>query len=302
MDIAELDLRKLRVFHLVVRHGTLRRAALRLGITIPAVSLSIRRLEEQFGVQLFERLPNRMTLTPAGERLAEAAATILDDIQGILRPLALQQAPRGRLSMSINSDLAWYFIPKIAAFIRANPDVELGVDIQSSTDALRLVEAGDFDLSIGRFTTVPAGIEIEPIVESSITMISPAKDSRFRGKRPSIEEIARCKLVTLPSRHSTRRIIDAAFTKAGLTTRSCIEAGTCQTVCDFVEQGVGVGLIHSFCARRETKGKLRYTDLSHCFGSVGFSAIYRSTSATLPAVIAMLEVCNGRTDLKPRDL
>jgi DNA-binding transcriptional LysR family regulator len=293
LDIDQLDFRKLRAFHLVVKHGCLRRAALRLGITIPAVSLSIRRLEEQVGVQLFQRLPNKLVLTGAGERLAQAVEVILEDIRGILRPLASQPAPRGRLSMSINSDLASYFIPKIAAFIKSNPDVDLRVDIQSSTDALRLVEAGDLDLSIGRFGAVPKAIECEPVIESSISLVYPANHPMLRGRRPKIEEIARCTLVTLPSRHSTRRIIDTAFAKVRLKTQSRIEAGNCQTICDFVEQGVGVGLIHSLCARREPKGRLRYADLSHCFGSVGFSAIYRRTTGASPALTAMLEVCTS---------
>jgi DNA-binding transcriptional LysR family regulator len=296
MDIAELDLKKLRAFHLVAKLGSLKRAAVRLNITVPAVSFSIRRLEQQLGVTLFQRLPNKMILTSAGERIAQGAEAIFQEIRDVFSPIASQSAPKGHLSMSINSDLAWHFIPKIAAFIKANPDVELGLDIRSSTDALMQVERGDLDLGIGRFLKVPRSIEKEPIVESSISLACLRDHPLLRRKAPQIEDIARYKLVTLRRYNSTRRIIDAAFSEVGIKTRSCIEAGTCQTVCDFVENGLGVGLIHSFCAKRESKGRLGYLDLSHCFGTVGFSAIYRKGATASPWLARMLGACTATFD------
>ena len=106
-----------------------------------------------------------------------------------------------------------------------------------------------------------------------------------------MEDIARYKLVTLPSRNSTRRLIGSEFSRSGIKTRSYIEAGTCQTVCGFVESGLGVGLIHSLCANREPNGKLRYLDLSHCFGNVEFSAIYRKGALSSRALSHLLEAC-----------
>jgi len=126
MDIDELDLRKLRAFHLVVKLGSLRRAAIRLNITVPAVSLSIRRLEHQLGMPLFQRRPNRMILTPAGARLAQGVELILREVHTVFNPIASEAALQGRFRLAINSDLVWYFVPRIAAFIKANPEVELG--------------------------------------------------------------------------------------------------------------------------------------------------------------------------------
>jgi DNA-binding transcriptional LysR family regulator len=294
MNIDELDLRKLRAFHLVVKFGSLRRAAARLNITIPAVSFSIRRLEHQLGLSLFQRLPNRMILTPAGERVAEGVELIFEEISTVFSPLASQSMPKGRLKMSVNSDLVWYFIPRIAAFFRENPEIELGLDIRSSSEALAEVQRGDVDLGIGRYSKVPKGIEKEPIIASSVSLACPRDHPLLRRNAPQIEDIARYKLVTLPNRNSMRRLINAAFAKAGIQTRSCIEAGTCQTVCSFVESGLGIGLIHTLCAGREGKGQLRYIDLSHCFGTVEFSAVYRKGAPASPAFVRMLEVCTAR--------
>jgi DNA-binding transcriptional LysR family regulator len=279
-----------------VKYGSLRRAAGRLNITVPAVSFNIRRLEQQIGVRLFQRLPNKMVLTTTGERIAEGAEAIFEEIRTVFTPIAPVSSPQGRLTMAVNNDLAWYFIPKIAAYIKANPEVELGLDIRSSSEALSQVEHGDIDLGIGRYSRVPKGIEKESIIRSSVALACPSDHPLLRRKAPDIEDIARYKLTTLPSRNSMRRLIDDAFSRSGIKTRSYIEAGTCQTVCSFVENGLGIGLIHSFCAKRERNGDLRYLDLSHCFGTVEFSAVYRKGALSSLALSRLLEACTTQAD------
>ncbi|HXF53323.1 MAG TPA: LysR family transcriptional regulator [Hyphomicrobiaceae bacterium] len=296
MDIDELDLRKLRAFHLVVKLGSLRRAAIRLNITVPAVSLSIRRLEHQLGMPLFQRRPNRMILTPAGARLAQGVELILREVHTVFNPIASETSLQGRFRLAINSDLVWYFVPRIAAFIKANPEVELGVDIRSSSEALVEVQRGDIDIAIGRYDKVPKGVEKEPIMESSVSLVCPEDHPILRKRTPQIGDIGRYRLVTLPSRNSTRRLINKAFFRARIKLHNCIEAGTCQTVCSFVESGLGVGLVHTLCAGRDGSGKLRYRELSHCFGSVEFSAVYRNGRPVSPVFTRMLEVCTAPDD------
>src|SRR5689334_6492129 len=139
MDPEKLDLKKLRVFCLVARHGSLQAAASRLHVTLSAVSFSIRRLEEQLGIDLFKRLPNRLVLTPGGARLVESAEAIFAGIGQILSQSQLGEVHRGRLSISVNSDLAWYVVPKISGLLRLYPEIELSAYIRSSADALRQV-------------------------------------------------------------------------------------------------------------------------------------------------------------------
>jgi DNA-binding transcriptional LysR family regulator len=146
MDLDSLDLRKLRAFYLVARHGSLQRAATRLNVTVSAVSFSIHRLEEQLGIPLFRRLPNRLILTPAGVHFADSAEAIFDGINKILADSAIDVQPSGRLYISVTSDLAWYFIPKVRDFLKLYPDIELGVYIKTSSESLRLVERREIDL------------------------------------------------------------------------------------------------------------------------------------------------------------
>ena len=289
MDINDLDLRKLRAFYLVARLGSLQGAAARLNVTVSAVSFSIHRLEKQLGIQLFQRMPNRLILTSAGIKFADSAEAIFDGINRILTDSAINVMPSGRLYISVTSDLAWYFIPRIRDFLKLYPSIELGVYIKSSSEALRLVERREIDLGIGRFPKVPNTLENKTIIETSVSLVCPLDHPLTKHKVPRLQDIARYKLITLPDKHSTRRMIDSAFAKAGISPGTYIEAGNCQAISEFVDGDIGVGLIHSFCARRATPGALHYIDLNRYFGKGTFSAIHQKQAGHFPALFKSLQ-------------
>lgn len=286
MDLDRLDLEKLRVFYLVARHGGLSRAASQLQVTVSAISFSIRRLEEQLGIQLFNRMPNRLVLTPAGGRLLGFAEAIFAGIDKVLADSALEEVHTGRLSVCVNSDLAWYFVPKISAFLQRYPDIELSVSIKSSAEALGSVDAGEIDLAIGRFLGVPATMEVAPIVESTMALVCPRDHPLVQRKIVRLADIARFKLVS--AGHSTKETIDVAFAKVGISTRGHIEAGNCQTAREFVAAGIGLGLIHAFCTRRPSTDRLHIRDLSRHLGTRTFSALYRKQPGTRPTLFKQL--------------
>jgi DNA-binding transcriptional LysR family regulator len=129
----------------------------------------------------------------------------------------------------------------------------------------------------------------ETIIESSISMV--CLEDHPLAARPTIRlpDLARHKLVTLARAHSTRAMIDRAFDQASVAPRSYIEAGNCQAVCEFVEAGLGIGLVHTFCTRRAASPKLRYRDLSRYLGTGAFSAIYQKQTGPHPALFKKLK-------------
>ena len=98
-----LDLRKLRAFNLVARHGSLRIAAARLNLTVPAVSLQIRKLEEELGIALFRRLPNKLVLTREGEAFLIEVEGIFERVEHALGTLSSHAATTSRCTPLANS-------------------------------------------------------------------------------------------------------------------------------------------------------------------------------------------------------
>ena len=123
----------------------------RLNLTISAISFSVRRLEEDLGIKLVERLPNRLALTDAGRSLAASIPEIFKNIERKLDGVSVTTEPRSRLSISTSSDLAWYFMPRIIAYMSEHPAVDVDVLVHKSSEAIDLVTNGEIDIAIGRF-------------------------------------------------------------------------------------------------------------------------------------------------------
>src|SRR5947207_10346187 len=106
LQLDTLDLQRLRAFHLVAIHRGLRHAASRLKQSIPAISARIHKLENELGFDLFERLPNKMVITIAGERFLREVEGIFERAEQALTSLN-NALPAERLAVSVGSDHAW---------------------------------------------------------------------------------------------------------------------------------------------------------------------------------------------------
>jgi DNA-binding transcriptional LysR family regulator len=295
MQPEALDLKKLRAFELAAKHGSLRRAATRLGLTVPAISFQIRRLEEDLGIVLFQRLPNRLVLTAAGENLLRETEGIYERIEKALGVLSPAAAPKTRFAVSTSSDLVWYFSPRISGYIRRYPAIEISLHIYKSSETLALVSEGDLDAGIGFFPKLPKALAKERITESTLSMAcSPGHP--LLGRQPiRLDDIVRHRLLVLPDGSSTRKVIDGAFDDSGIAPQEIIEAGNCQTALEFAERGVGVAIVHSLCAGHMRGARLSYVDLGHHFGKIDFCVIYRRQHKLSPALQGLLEELTSRT-------
>lgn len=119
-----LPLTALRAFDAAARLGSFRAAAEMLALTPSAVSHQIRALERRIGVALFVRGPRRVALTEAGERLACATAAAFDGLAEALLAFGVRERKRLRIH-SAPSFAATWLAPRLAAFIAANPDLDV---------------------------------------------------------------------------------------------------------------------------------------------------------------------------------
>ena len=136
------DLAALNVFLAVAETGSFRKAAERLGVTRPAVSQTIRRLEDSVGVALVRRTTRSVGLTEEGERLRELASPALGDIEMAFASLRDREAaPGGRLKLVVSSIAEWFLAgPLLAGFVEAYPQV--GLDVTVTDEEFDIVAAG----------------------------------------------------------------------------------------------------------------------------------------------------------------
>ena len=120
---------RLKVFRAVARHLSFRKAAEELYVSQPAVSLQIKSLEEEVGLQLFDRSGSRIRLTPAGEtllRYTDRLDSVAADAEAALA--SFRSEVRGRLAIGASLTIAQYVLPRLlGAFLQQNPRLAVGV-------------------------------------------------------------------------------------------------------------------------------------------------------------------------------
>lgn len=145
---ADVDTALLRAFATVARHGSINRAAARLGRTQPALSQQIRRLEQQLGQPLLQRSTRGITLSPAGEALLPYAERMLALAEQLYE---LPGAPQGEQHRRIGL-LAEFTGPRLsrvlADFASANPGLRLRVDEADSPTLAAALDKGELDLVV----------------------------------------------------------------------------------------------------------------------------------------------------------
>ena len=294
LDIDSLDLKRLRAFHLVARQGSLRLAAARLKQSIPAISGKIRKLEEDLGFELFERLPNKLVLTVAGERVLREVDGIFERAEQAIAALS-RNAPEGRLAISVGSDHAWFFAPKIRNFLNRYPSIEVNLRVYKSADALIAIDRGEVDLALGIFPVLPKRLERETIVETGFALAYNPKDPTLRRKPPALADLARQRLIVPPGTTATRRVIERTLASSLSRASMLLEAPTCETAATFVETGVGSAIVHCLCIERLRSRHVQTVDLGARAGKVAFSLVYRKSALRLPQATELVSELTDRS-------
>jgi DNA-binding transcriptional LysR family regulator len=219
-----LDLRQLQYFACLYEERSVTRAARRLNIVQPALSMQIGRLEKRLGIDLFERTARGMIPTSASEAMYQLYLPILLDLKH-----ANQQVME--LSGKVLGKIAVGIIPSITNSVLADvlrrfgakyPDVEIRIDEAYSGTLIDWVMAGDLDFAIVNSARRKAGVSMHPLIDEELVFVE--RGTAKRNLAPiafrRLEELA----LVLPSRrHGIRSIVDDAAEEIGIQITPQIE-------------------------------------------------------------------------------
>ncbi|MEJ7930483.1 LysR substrate-binding domain-containing protein [Ramlibacter sp. AN1015] len=246
---------------LVVLAETLnfRRAAERLHMAQPPLSVSIRRLEEELGAQLVLRERRGLWLSPAGEAVLAHARQITFHAEQVKRAAAsASSGTSGRLRIAFVGSAAYSLFPRVLPVFRERyPHVELELREGTTTQMLRQVERGDVDLALVRY----------PVVEGTTALLQPVEADVLVAALPSASPLARKRSLHLrdladevfvaysaTAAMNLRVQVVGACQAAGFAPRIVQEAVQVQTVLSLVGSGVGVALVPSLSRMQAPAG------------------------------------------------
>ncbi|TXI07587.1 MAG: LysR family transcriptional regulator [Novosphingobium sp.] len=247
-----MDLRQLRYFNALAETLNFHRAAERLHISQPPLTVAIRKLEDELGVTLFERDPRGVRLTTAGLAAiapAREALAAADKVREAVRQGAA--GLRGRLSVGFIGSAIGDLLPRIVPpFRKAYPEVELALEELNSVEIVRAIAARRLDIGLVRLPVMDsAPVAIDVIEEDELVAVLPASDVLARRKTLDLGALAdRAFIIYSPVSvlHATIRL---ACHRAGFAPRVAQEAVQVQTILSLVEAGLGVALVPARSAR-----------------------------------------------------
>jgi DNA-binding transcriptional LysR family regulator len=155
-----VTLRQIRCFHVVSELGSFTRAAQRLRMTQPGLSLIVRELEKALEVRLLDRTTRQVELTAAGREFLGATLRVIHDLDDSIRNAReLTNRKRGKLTVAAPPLLAATLLPvAIADYKRAYPGIDAAVlDVQTD-EVIARVRSGEADCAIGTFANEEVGI------------------------------------------------------------------------------------------------------------------------------------------------
>ena len=252
-----MDLLQLQHFLAVIDERNFTRAAERVFRTQPALSQSIKKLEESVGVSLFTREANDVALTEAGKVLAEYARKMIKMRDEATRSIAqIQSLEKGVLSIAAHESAALYLLPNpLLRFVRRFPEVKLGI-YRGRLDEIpgRVL---DREVQIGFVKDPPAFQKLEAIevhVDKMALVASPDHPLNAREK-VSIKDLHGVPLVVHHLCSSTEEVVLRLFRLNGIHCNVVAELWSFENIKEFVERNVGVAIVPRITVLQELKAE-----------------------------------------------
>ncbi len=255
------DLATLELLSSVARTGSINQAAELHGISQPAASWRLRRLEELLGVTLLRRTRSGAQLTPDGSAVVGWAERVLTSARDLLEGVeALTSDGHAALRLAASLTVAEYLLPGwVTPLTRQHPDLALSLRMANSTDVVRLFERGEVDLGFVEGARAPAGMQGRTVwLDELVVVVAPEHRLARRRSPLGPAHLASTPLVAREVGSGTREVLERALAQHGLVPSVALELASTTAIKSAVAEGDGVAVLSLLAVARElADGRLR---------------------------------------------
>jgi DNA-binding transcriptional LysR family regulator len=293
--IEHIELRHLRYFVAVAEELHFGRAARRLGIAQPPLSLQIQRLESELGVSLFDRTSRRVELTPAGRVLLEEGKRVIEDFQAATD--AARRAARGEtgsLAVAFAASVMSLSLPTIIRRFRDGfPDVRLELRELATSSQIDALRTGDLDIGFLREAPADDAFTTETVMRERLVLALSKHHELASRKRLRLTDVANEDFVLFPRDLAPglhARVLGMCA-DAGVHPRIVQTSRELYTTISLVEAGLGVTIIPESVRKMGWRG-VRYFEIPSPLAWTRVDAAWRPDNPS-PIIPAFLDIARS---------
>ena len=256
---SHLSLRQLRAFWLVAQEGSMTRAAQQMHLTISALSMLVRTLEEELGVRLFERTTRRMELTEAGRQFMPAVRDVFFALDSGVQ--TLQEGKRRkseRLTLATSPLLAGTVVPAVIAKFREQfPNVDVTLADVPVDQVVSQVRESKADFGICTADAALTDLIAQVLYQDTLMLACSPDHPMAERAQATWSDLIDQPLILLNPGTGMRRLTDQALSEFTLRLKPAFEVANIQTAIGLVAAGLGISVLPAYSLARATGGQVR---------------------------------------------
>lgn len=251
-----MELRQLEYFQMVSRLGSVTRAADRLHVAQPSVTVAIRKLEEELGVKLFDRSQKQLALTPEGQVYLIRVDDILSKVQDSVTEMNdYRSLQKGSITVGLTPTIGAALFPYIfTKFKQAYPKLDVSITEEGSLAVRTLLEQGELDIGVLIISNMSPRLASIPITSGQVFVCLPP--GHPLGRQYTSIPFAELKdqpFILFKEDTYSRQLILEECAKHQFNPRIVFSSSQIETIMGLVEQGAGISfLLDSIVRKRST--------------------------------------------------
>lgn len=258
-----MDIRQMQYLLEVARLKSFTKAAEALYITQPTISKTIKSMEEDLGVVLFDRIGKTIELTDAGQLIVQQAQQIVASFQNLMAELDdLRNLKKGHIRIGLPPMVGVSFFPRvIGGFHERYPEITIQLFEDGAKKVESDVAAGLLDVGVVVLPTVQEGLNSFPFVEEKLNLVVPLNHRLAMRQKADLAELAEEGFVLFREDFTLHDRIIAECAKAGFQPRIIYESSQWDLISEMVAVGLGITLLPETICREVDQERVRILQL-----------------------------------------
>ena len=261
-----MELRELISFYHVARVRSVSKAARTLELGQPTVTTHLRKLEDEFGITLFDRIKRPIQLTSEGVTLLELVTPVVTSVDALKTQMDYSER-RGSFVVGAYPDLVTHHLPSgIQRFRNDYPDVRIRLLARSYNPLIQLVRSGEIDLAF--CSSPPADdvtLEFKELFKYNTVLMTPPGHALLEQHPIQLQDIAGWPLILTGPESLTRQKVEQSLRSQGITYDVVLAMDDTESIKRYVEIGMGLAICSDFTLHEEDHYKLGVVRLDHIF-------------------------------------